>query len=548
MFWVDEVVEEILKKYPDKKDFIVRDEKTPSGRVHIGSLRGFVIHAVIAQALNEKGKKTKFIWEFNDADPMDGLPVYLDAEKYKPFMGKPLKDVPSPHEELGGKPAKNYAEYFAEEFTEVIDSLGFKPEIIYSSSLYAKGHYDKWIAKVLDHKDKIRSIYKEVSGSEKPSDWYPLQVVCEKCGKVGTTKVTGWDSVAGEVSYECLPNLVEWGVGCGHKGECSPFGGRGKLPWKVEWPVKWSSMNVDIEGAGKDHNAAGGSHEIGERICAEVLEMPVPFNIPYEFFLFGGAKMSSSKGKGASVKEVADTLPPEILRFLMVRKKPNQPIDFDPNGPTIPVLFDNHDECAAYYFEKKGEFPDMERAFHFTQIDGGKAGQSGAKAKVKAIPQAAKKSHYYPRFSRVAFFEQIPYVDVFEEVQKIKGSKLTKDDKDEVELRKHYAKLWLERFAPDAYRFTVQEGVPEMAANLSDGQKKVLEAIAAVLEEKDWEASDLHGKIHEIKEKSGLSPKEVFGAIYISLLGKDSGPQAGWFLESLDKKFLIKRFKEVSNG
>ena len=86
MFWVDEVVEEILKKHPKKKEFIIRDEKTPSGRVHIGSLRGFVIHAIIAQALNEKGKKARFIWEFNDADPIDGLPVYLDAVKYKPFM------------------------------------------------------------------------------------------------------------------------------------------------------------------------------------------------------------------------------------------------------------------------------------------------------------------------------------------------------------------------------------------------------------------------------------------------------------------------------
>lgn len=527
MFWVDEIVDEIIKTYPKKGEFILRDEKTPSGRVHIGSLRGFVIHAIVAQALNERGKKARFIWEFNDADPMDGLPVYLDAKKYEPFMGKPLKDVPSPHEELGGKEAKNYAEYFAAEFTDVINSLGFEPEIIYSSSLYAKGHYDKWITKVLEHKDKIRAIYKEVSGSEKPEDWYPLQVVCEKCGKVGTTKVTGWDSKTGTVSYECLPGLVEWAVGCGHEGECSPFGGRGKLPWKVEWPVKWSSMNVDIEGAGKDHNAAGGSHEIGERICRECLEMPVPFNIPYEFFLFGGAKMSSSKGMGASVKEVADTIPPELLRFLMVRKKPNHPIDFDPFGPTIPALFDEHDKSAAYYFEKKGEFPDMERVFHFSQI--GKA----------------SKAHFYPRFSRVAFLEQIPYVDVFEEMQKIKGSKLTKDDKDEIGLRKYYAKLWLEKFAPDAYKFTIQNEMPEMALGLSDGQKEFLGKIADILEEKDWNGEELHGKIHELKEASPLSPKEAFGAIYVALLGKDSGPQAGWFLEALDKKFLIKRFREI---
>jgi lysyl-tRNA synthetase class I len=38
---------------------------------------------------------------------MDGLPVYLDQEKFKPFMGKPLCNVPSPD-----GVAKNYAEYF----------------------------------------------------------------------------------------------------------------------------------------------------------------------------------------------------------------------------------------------------------------------------------------------------------------------------------------------------------------------------------------------------------------------------------------------------
>lgn len=545
MFWVDEIVEEILKKYPDKKDFIVRDEKTPSGRVHIGSLRGVVIHGLVAQALNEKGAKARFIYEFNDADPMDGLPVYLDEKKYKPFMGKPLKDVPSPHEQLGlgvsGRPAANYAVYFAEEFLKVINSLGFYPEIIYSSDLYKKEHYDKWIKKILENKDKIRAIYKEVSGSEKPSDWYPLQVVCEKCGKVGTTKVTDWDGV--NVTYECLPDLVEWGVGCGHKGTCSPFFGRGKLPWKVEWPAKWASLNVDIEGAGKDHAAAGGSHDIAERVCAEVLETHVPFNIPYEFFLFGGAKMSSSKGRGASVTEVAELIPPELMRFLMTRKRPNQPIDFNPDGPTIPILFDNYDECAAYYFNKKGEFPDLERAFHFSQLGAGETGAKGAKAKKVA---KEPKKHYYPRFSRVAFFEQIPYVDLYEEIEKLKGEKLTTEDKKEIDLRKHYASLWLKDYAPDAYKFTVLREMPKEAFSLSEGQKKFLGEIAKILAKKDWEGDELHGKIHELKEKSGMPPKEVFGAIYIALLGKDSGPQAGWFLEALDKKFLIKRFEEAA--
>ncbi|GAH15272.1 unnamed protein product, partial [marine sediment metagenome] len=36
-----------------------------------------------------------------------------------------------------------------------------------------------------------------------------------------------------------------------------------------------------------------------------------------------------------------------------------------------------------------------------------------------------------------------------------------------------------------------------------------------------------------------------FSAIYIIFIGKDSGPQAGWFLTSLDRNFVIKRLKEL---
>ncbi|MFA6992015.1 MAG: lysine--tRNA ligase [Candidatus Gracilibacteria bacterium] len=527
MFWVDEITDEIIKAYPGKDEFIVRDEKTLSGRVHIGSLRGLVIHAIVAQALNEKGKKAKFIFEFNDADPMDGLPVYVNQEKYSQYMGKPLKDVPSPHDELGGKPAKNYADYWGNEFLEVIHRIGFKPEIVYSSDFYKKGHYDKWIEIVLNHKDEIRNIYKEVSGGGKPEDWYPLQIVCENCGKVGTTQVTGWDGKL--VKYECKPNLVKWAKGCGHKGETSPFKGRGKLPWKVEWPVKWSSLGVNVEGSGKDHGTVGGSHDIGVEICKKVLKMPVPFNIPYEFFLFGGAKMSSSKGMGASVKEVADTIPPELLRFLMIRKKPNQPIDFNPDGVTIPILFDNHDESANYYFNKKGEFPDLERAFYFSQIDAN-----------------GLKDRYFPRFSRVSFLEQIPYVNINEEIEKLKGSQLTSEDKKEISERVEYAKIWLENFAPDAMKFEIKTEIPEASRNLSEQQKKFLGNLAKVLSEKAWNGEELHAQLHKMKEESGINPKEIFGSIYAALLGKDSGPQAGWFLESLKKDFLIKRFTDVS--
>ena len=56
---------------------------------------------------------------------------------------------------------------------------------------------------------------------------------------------------------------------------------------------------------------------------------------------------------------------------------------------------------------------------------------------------------------------------------------------------------------------------------------------------------ELHEQIHEIKTEMGIPPRDAFCAIYKTFLGKDSGPQAGWLLASLDRDFVIKRLKEI---
>ncbi|HNG25576.1 MAG TPA: class I tRNA ligase family protein, partial [Microthrixaceae bacterium] len=61
------------------------------------------------------------------------------------------------------------------------------------------------------------------------------------------------------------------------------------------------------------------------------------------FFLVGGAKMSSSRGVGASARDMADLLPAEVLRFLMIRTKPNSPVNFDVHEEGIVKLFNEFD-------------------------------------------------------------------------------------------------------------------------------------------------------------------------------------------------------------
>lgn len=527
MFWADHVAEQIRTRYKEKikkgEPIVIRDEKTLSGRVHVGSLRGVAIHGIVSEVLREEGIKNTFLFEFNDFDPMDGLPVYLDKEKFLPHMGKLLCEVPS----SDGK-TKNYAEYFGGELQGVIKEAGFEPEYYRSSELYRSGKYNEVIRKALLKADVIRDIYKRVSGSQKEDHWLPLNVVCEQCGKVGTTRAVNFDGTT--VEYSC-GKYVEWAEGCGHKGKVSPFDGRAKLPWKVEWAAKFSVMNVDVEGGGKDHSTKGGSREIADAISREVFDREPPINIPYEFFVVGGKKMSSSKGAGSSAREVADLLPPHILRFLLINKEPQRVIDFIPDGDTVPVLYDTYDRFADNYFS--GNKDDFARVFPFS------------------YPQADRKNlkkKTLPRFSTIAFLVQMPHLNIIEEIERIMETKLTNEDKKELSLRARYAKIWLDTYAPEDYKYEIQKTLPVVAKNLSELQKKALGRVLVFVESKESiSGQEFHLTLHGIKEELGIAPKDFFEALYLSILGKKNGPKAGWFLSVLDREFLINRLKEATS-
>lgn len=528
MFWADALADKIEKVYAKKiasKDtLIVRDEKTASGRVHIGSLRGVAVHGIVAEVLKERDIVVKFLYEINDFDPMDGLPVYLDAEKYQPHMGKPLCNVPSPD----GK-AANYAEYFGQEFESVITDIGFSPEFYRSSTLYKAGKYNETIRLALEHADKIREIYKRVSGSVRDSDWLPLSVVCEACGKIGTTKAISFDGE--KVEYRCEPDMVTWAKGCGHKGKVSPFDGNAKLPWKVEWAAKFVVLDVSIEGAGKDHSTKGGAREIADAISREVFQREPPFDIPYEFFNIAGKKMSSSKGMGVSAREITDLLPKELLRFLLIHKLPHQVIDFAPDGDTVPVLFDNYDRFAEKHYA--GIQDDQSRAFYLSNTE-------DERKNIHA--------HYLPRLSMIATLVQMPHLDIFFEIAKLKGSELTDEEIEEVRTRAMYAKKWLDEYAPEDFKLELQiESVPEKAHNISPEQKKALQNVLMYIQSQEkLDGQALHTQLHEIRKGSGLEPKDFFSPIYLALVGKESGPKLGWFLSVLDRNFLEKRLLEVS--
>lgn len=529
MAWADRIVGEIEKRFAEKiakkQPLVIRDEKTLSGRVHVGSLRGIAIHGLIAQVLSEKSIPNVFRFELNDFDPMDEIPRTLERTAYEKYMGQPLYTVP-PHE----KTAETYPLVFGKELQGVVQRLGFPVEFYPLEPEYMTGKFNGVIEEALNHAKEIRTIYREVSGSVKPDDWYPLQAICEKCGKVGTTQVTSWNGKT--VTYACKKDLVKWAQGCGNSGSVSPFDGHAKLPWKVEWPAKWKVFGVDIEGAGKDHSAAGGSREIGKRIVEEVFQYPEPFDIPYEFFNIAGKKMSASKGLGASAKEVSDLLPPTLLRLLMIRKLPNQPIDFDPEGNTIPLLFDEYDRLADHFFKRhpKPE-ADFGRIYELCQ---------------RNFPKKPK-DIWHMRFSLAAFLVQMPHLDPKEEGVALKGDPLTKDDIVNLDERLEYAKKWIEDYAPEKFRFTlVTDPTKGDTEGFTAQQRQALGSLYARLTElknDEWNGPRIHECIHKVKEELKIQPVVLFQPIYQIFLNRDDGPQAGWFLSTLKRETVLNSMK-----
>ena len=72
---------------------VVNDSKTPSGTVHVGSLRGPAILDVITRALRARGLETTLLYGVDDMDSMDAQAL-LTPDAVDRYMGAPLAHIP----------------------------------------------------------------------------------------------------------------------------------------------------------------------------------------------------------------------------------------------------------------------------------------------------------------------------------------------------------------------------------------------------------------------------------------------------------------------
>lgn len=318
-----------------------------------------------------------------------------------------------------------------------------------------------------------------------------------------------------------------------------PFGGTAKLPWNVEWAAQWSLFGVTIEPCGKDLSTAGGSRDRSDAIAREVFEREPPLNVAYEFLNIGGHKMSTSMGRGAAAHTIVDIVPPEQLRFLLLRPRPNQAIDFDPDGTDqIPRLFDEFDKFAAATAgrEVKGELaPGHEATFRYSLLD-------------PAADVATEATAFRPEFGHLALLLQVPGVDVTERAAAEKGEGLTEREQNLLDERTAAARGWLDVYAPERARVAIRtEAVPAEAAELDDSQRRFLAALSsavgsgAPVSGEGWQTL-----IFDLARRDDLPARHAFEALYRAFLGRPNGPRAGWLLASLEPDFVARRAWQAS--
>ena len=529
MFWCDKLAEGLAGPQT------INDSKTPSGRAHIGALRGPLIHDAIFRTLQSNGVPVRYLFGVDDYDPVDEIP-YGQAEVFEKYLGAPLCNVPPPP----GSSASDMAEHFISEFFGVFAELGIRPEFYRMRDIYRSGKFNSAIDTILRKADVVRRIYKEVSGSERPDNWHPFQVICPNCGRIATTEVTGFDG--GEVTYTCLrlskvmyhPVSASGELsaekapipGCGHSGKMSPFDGNGKLPWKLEWCAKWKTFPVTIEGAGRDHSTKGGSRDVAAACLKEIFGQEPPLNCPYDFFLVGGAKMSSSKGIGVTSRDMADFLPPEVLRFLMIRTPPRQHVNFEPTEVHILKAFHEFDRAEHRYFHEANLKPDDKRIYEISQV-------------------TPEPDYWTADFQLVTALIQMPHLDAVKELEKRKGSPFTPLEKRHLDLRIRAAQYWLENYATEEEKTRLQETLPARAEDLAEAQRGFLHVLAGLLKDAVWEHDALQITVFNAARLTPIDQPNAFKAIYRVLLDRESGPKAGNLLSFLERDFVLKRLGEV---
>lgn len=510
-YWLDTVVNQIIAQHP-KGEIIVASGISPSASYHIGHFREVLTADGLAWGIRQRGRKARHIHFVDNFDPLRKRYSFL-PESYEQYVGWPICLVPAPD---GSD--KSYATYFSEEFQRQAAKMGVDMEVVYSyEDQYLNGKMAPMIEAAVEHGADIRRIFKDVSNRDLSEDWMPIQLLSDN-KSFNEWRYKAIDTKAKTITYVDAE---------GKEGEVSYTGGRVKLNWRLDWPARWALWGVQVEPYGKEHATKGGSYDTGAEFAKVVYGVEPPFPLPYDTINLVGdnKKMSSSLGNLVTPAQALEIMPPEILRYFVYRSLPKRVLYFD-SGLGLYNLIDEYSKV------EEAVASDQPHAFAEAY------NLSSAISQERTITSVP--------FNHLVSVYQAAQGDVSQIIDILERTgyeKVVHEHKDVLEREIPYVANWLAKYAPESVKFSVQQDMPDIV--LSDEQEAFTKELAARLEAADeLDGQAMHETIYAAKEAIGIQPGQAFQALYRLILGKDSGPKAGWFLSSLPRDWLIRRLKQ----
>lgn len=546
--YADEVIEESERRAPGKP-VVVASGLSPSGPIHLGNLREVMTPHLVADEIRRRGHEVRHLISWDDYDRYrkvpNGVPG-IDAS-WAEHIGRPLTSVPAPK----GSPHPNWAEHFKSAMIDALAELGVEFDGISQTEQYASGVYREQILHAMRHRADIDAILDQYrtkkappkkQQGQKPVDqaeleaaegsgaaaeddgtgsagYFPYKPYCGGCNKDLTT-VTAYDDDTTELTYTCTE------CGFSETVRLSEFN-RGKLVWKVDWPMRWAYEGVVFEPSGVDHSSPGSSFQVGGQIVGSIFGGKQPIGPMYAFVgISGMAKMSSSRGGVPTPGDALKIMEPQLLRWLYARRRPNQSfkIAFDQE---IQRLYDEWDKLNA-------------------KVADGSALPADIAAHSRAVRTAAGELPKTPRPMPYRTLASVADITAGHEDQALRIlSDLDPTNPlaslDEVRPRYDKAEAWINTQVPAEQRTVVrQEPDVELLKSLDDQARESLRLLLDGLDA-NWSLDGLTHLVYGVpKVQAGFAPdatpkelppeikaaqRSFFALLYHLLVGRDTGPR-----------------------
>ena len=511
----DEVIAEAERRSPGKA-VVVASGLSPSGPIHLGNLREVMVPHLVADEIRRRGVASAHILSWDDFDRLRRVPADIDPS-WAEHIGKPLTSVPAPP----GSAHPNWAEHFKAPMEAALARLGVEFRGISQTRMYTSGAYVEQVLLAMRERSRIDAVLAQYR--TKPTDddgasgagYYPYKPYCSACERDLTT-VRGYDDASTALSYVCACGHAETVRLAEHR--------RGKLVWKVDWPMRWAYEGVVFEPSGVDHQAPGSSFVVGGRLVSEIFGGQQPIGPMYAFVgISGMAKMSSSRGGVPTPADALDIMEEPLLRWLYARRRPQQSftIAFDSE---VHRLYDEWDAVARKVADGTASGPD-------------------AIAYGRAVRTAARELPSTPRplpYRMLASVADITTGDAEQTLRILGDADPSRPlvSLDEVRPRLDRAQNWAATQLPADQR-TVLAGEPDASAleSLTASERAALDLLLAGLEEQ-WSLDGLSRLVYAVpKLQAGLAAdapptpelkaaqRAFFGLVYRLLIGRDAGPR-----------------------